>query len=104
MTGSQLDLFGSGPSLPAGFKYQTGLISPEEEQNLLERFAGLPFREFQFHGYVGKRRTVSFGWEYDFSTEQVRPAQDIPDFLLPLREQAASIAGLAASDLPHALV
>ena len=104
MNGSQLDLFGSGPALPAGFRYQTGLISPEEEQNLLERFAGLPFREFQFRGYVGRRRTVSFGWEYDFSTEQVLPTEDIPDFLLPLREQAASFAGLAASDLPHALV
>jgi alkylated DNA repair dioxygenase AlkB len=104
MTGSQLDLFGSGPSLPAGFQYQADLISPKEEQNLLERFAGLPFREFEFHGYVGKRRTVSFGWEYDFSTEQVLPTEDIPDFLLPLREKAASFAGLAASELPHALV
>ena len=104
MTGSQLDLFGSGPSLPAGFQYQADLISPKEEQNLLELFAGLPFREFEFHGYVGKRRTVSFGWEYDFSTEQVLPTEDIPDFLLPLREKAASFAGLAASELPHALV
>ena len=104
MTGYQLDLFGSGPSLPAGFQYQADLISPKEEQNLLERFAGLPFREFEFHGYVGKRRTVSFGWEYDFSTEQVLPTEDIPDFLLPLREKAASFAGLAASELPHALV
>ena len=66
------------------------------------RGAAVP--EFEFRGYVGRRRTVSFGWEYDFSTEQVRPTQDIPDFLLPLREQAASFAGLEASDLPHALV
>ena len=104
MTGSQLDLFGSGSALPAGFRYQADLISPEEEQNLLEGFGELPFREFQFHGYVGKRRTVSFGWAYDFSTEQVLPTVDIPDFLLPLRAKAASFAGLAASDLPHALV
>ena len=104
MTGSQLDLFGSGPALPAGFRYQTALIPPQEEQNLLERFAELPFREFQFRSYVGKRRTVSFGWECDFSTEQVLPTTDIPDFLRPLREKAASFAGLAASNLPHALV
>ena len=104
MNGSQLDLFGSGPSLPAGFRYQAGFISPGEERRLIERFTELPFREFEFRGYVGRRRTVSFGWEYDFSTEQVRPAQDIPDFLLPLREQAASLAGFEASDLPHALV
>jgi hypothetical protein len=82
MNGSQLDLFGSGPSLPAGFRYQPGLVSPGEERSLIERFTELPFQEFEFRGYVGRRRTVSFGWEYDFSTEQVRPAQDIPDFLL----------------------
>ena len=104
MNGSQLDLFASGPSLPAGFRYQPGLVSPGDERCLIERFAELPFREFEFRGYVGRRRTVSFGWEYDFSTEQVRPAQDIPDFLRPLREKAASFAGLEASDLPHALV
>ena len=104
MNGSQLDLFGSGRSLPAGFRYQPGLVSPGDERNLVERFAELPFREFEFRGYVGRRRTVSFGWEYDFSTEQVRPAERIPDFLLPLREQAATFAALAASDLPHALV
>ena len=79
MTGSQLDLFASGPSLPAGCRYQPGFISPGEERRLIEHFAELPFREFEFRGYVGRRRTVSFGWEYDFSTEQVRPAQTIPD-------------------------
>ena len=79
MTGSQLDLFGSGPSLPAGFRYQAGFVSPGEERCLIERFAELPFQEFEFRGYVGRRRTVSFGWEYNFRTGLVRPAQDIPD-------------------------
>ncbi len=95
MTGSQLDLFGSGPSLPAGFRYQPGLVSPGEERRLIERFAEQPFREFEFRGYVGRRRTVSFGWEYDFSKEQAHRAEDIPAFLLPLREKAASFAELA---------
>jgi hypothetical protein len=79
MNGSQLDLFGSDPSLPAGFRYQPGLVSSGEERRLIERFAELPFREFEFRGYVGRRCTVSFGWDYNSSTEQVRPAQDIPD-------------------------
>ena len=104
MNGSQLDLFGLGPSLPAGFRYQPGLLSPGEERSLIEHFAELPFREFEFRGYVGRRRTVSFGWEYDFSTEQVLPTKDMPDFLRSLREKAASFVGLAASELPHALV
>ncbi len=104
MTGPQLDLFGSGPSLPAGFAYQAELISAAEEQDLLQPIAELPFREFEFHGYVGRRRTVSFGWEYDFEKERVRRIADMPTFLRPLREKAASFAGLAADALPHALV
>ncbi len=104
MTRPQLDLFDSGPSRPGGFRYQADLVSPAEERDLLHSLAGLPFREFKFHGYVGKRRVVSFGWEYDFSKEQAHRAEDIPAFLLPLREKAASFAELAVSELPHALV
>jgi alkylated DNA repair dioxygenase AlkB len=104
MTGPQLDLFGSGPPLPTGFAYQVELISTAEEQDLLQQIAELPFREFAFHGYVGRRRTVSFGWEYDFEKERVHRLADMPAFLRPLREKAASFAGLAADALPHALV
>ena len=34
---------------------------------LLERVRGLPFKEFEFQGYLGKRRVVSFGLHYDFA-------------------------------------
>ena len=51
----------------------------------------LPFRDFEFHGYTGKRRVVSFGWHYDFSAQHLRKADDIPDFLLALRAAAAAL-------------
>nr|WP_280843015.1 alpha-ketoglutarate-dependent dioxygenase AlkB [Pararoseomonas baculiformis] len=66
--------------------------------------AGLPFAAFQFHGYVGKRRTVSFGRHYDFGQERLREAAPMPEFLQPLRERMAGFAGLAPSALPHVLV
>ena len=53
---------------PAGFRYQPDLISPADEKRIIERVRTLPLTEFEFHGYVGKRRTVSYGWGYDFST------------------------------------
>jgi hypothetical protein len=31
----------------------------------LEYIKVLPFREFEFHGFTGKRRIVSFGWRCD---------------------------------------
>ena len=52
-------------SLPQGMKYQADFLSAEEERILLDEAESLPFREFEFHGFTGKRRTVSFGWRYD---------------------------------------
>ena len=100
----QADLFGTEPAFPEGFRYAADLISPEEERELIDRFAELPFREFEFQGYVGKRRVVSFGWQYDFNTREIRRAEDIPDFLVPIRDKAAAFAGLSAPELQHALV
>lgn len=91
-------------SLPEGFRYEPALLSPEEEQGLVERIAELPLREFEFHGYLGKRRVISFGWHYDFSGRDLRQADDMPAFLLPVRENAARFAGLPPSDLRHVLV
>ena len=65
---SFLDIAGGGhqtaPVLPEGLRYSPELINSTQGEVLLERVHGLPFREFEFHGYTGKRRVVSFGW-YD---------------------------------------
>ena len=70
-----------------------------DEERLLAHVRELPFREFEFHGYTGKRRVVSFGWHYDFSARQLRKADDIPGFLLSLREMAAAFAGMEPEEL-----
>lgn len=101
---AQPSLFDSTPSLAEGFAYAPDLVSPQAERALLERLVELPFREFQFQGYTGKRRVVSFGWEYDFNDRTLREAEPLPDFLLLVREQAAAFAGLAAEQLPHVLI
>src|SRR4051812_16586230 len=99
-----LDLFESPPTLPEGFRYQAEVLPPEMETSLLESFRDLPFKEFQFHGYVGKRRVVSYGWQYDFTEARLRKTEDIPDFLLPVRELAARFAGVEPAALHHVLV
>jgi alkylated DNA repair dioxygenase AlkB len=92
------------PALPEGFKYEAGLVSAEEERALVAAFADLPFRDFEFQGYVGKRRVVSFGWQFDFNTRELRRTDDMPAFLLPLRDKAAAFAGLAGAALQHVLI
>jgi alkylated DNA repair dioxygenase AlkB len=108
---SQFDLFrgasaapGTAPELLEGFRYQAGLISPAEEEALIARVRDLPFRDFEFHGHTGKRRVVSFGWQYDFSANRLRKADDLPDYFLPLREATAAFAGLEPGEFQHALV
>jgi alkylated DNA repair dioxygenase AlkB len=101
----QLNLFGPARSrAPEGFKYQPSVISTGDESAILQHIRDLPFAEFDFHGYKGKRRVVSFGWQYDFTQRALNKVEDMPAFLLSLREAAATFAGLAADNLQHALV
>jgi alkylated DNA repair dioxygenase AlkB len=100
----QLDLFRSPDTLPDGFRYQPDVLSAAEEAALVEQFRDLPFKEFEFHGYLGKRRIVSYGWKYDYGARQVRRSDDIPDFLKPARAAAARFAGMEPQAFQAALV
>jgi alkylated DNA repair dioxygenase AlkB len=105
---SQLNFFDgadeTAPPLPEGFRYRPELIGTAEEVALLAHVRQLPFREFEFHGHKGKRRVVSFGWQYDFSARHLRKADDMPAYLLALRAVAAAFAGLAAEEFQHVMV
>ena len=90
--------------LPEGFEYRPALVTPAAEAELIKMVETLDFKPFEFHGYFGNRRTVSFGWHYDFASSRVRPASDMPDFLLPLRDKAAVFANIDPAALEHALV
>src|SRR3981081_3055798 len=85
-------------------RYAADVLSPVEEQALLEEIPALAFKEFEFHGFLGKRRTVSFGWRYDFNGGGLGKAGEIPEFLVPVRERAARFAGLSPASLEHALI
>ena len=100
----QPDLFGAAPDLPEGFRYRPALIDEAEERGLAEKLGRLPFKAFEFHGFLGRRRIVSFGWRYVFDGSGLEPAEPIPDFLLPPREQAAAFAGIDPAALEHVLL
>ena len=104
MTAVQIDLFGAPPDLPEGLEYALDFVSPEEEAALIAQLERLPFKPFEFQGFVGKRETVSFGWSYRFDGSGLAEAEPIPDWLLPLRAKAAAFAGLEPDRLEHALL
>jgi alkylated DNA repair dioxygenase AlkB len=104
MTRNQLGLFTCEPQLPEGFQHISDLLTVEEERALVGSMSGLPFREFEFRGYVGRRRVVSYGWRYDFNTMAVEEAEPIPPMLLSVREMATRFAGLQPDAFPHVLL
>jgi alkylated DNA repair dioxygenase AlkB len=104
MSHSQPDLSRAPPSLPEEFRYQPDFLSTDEEHELVDQFAALPFKAFEFRGYRGNRRVLSFGWQYDFNRMELQRTEDMPAFLLPLRERAARFAGLEAAEFQHVLL
>jgi alkylated DNA repair dioxygenase AlkB len=89
----------AAPSMPPGFRYHPDFITAQEEQAIAEALGKLPFKPFDFHGYQGNRRTVSFGLRYDYDRSGVAAAAPPPDFLEKLRAKAAAFAGCAPEDL-----
>lgn len=102
----QIDLFQKEPrsGYPDGFAYAEELIDASAEASLVNSIGHLTLKEFEFRGYTGKRRVVSFGWRYDFADGSLTKADEIPDFLLELRIAAAAFGGLPPERLQQVLV
>jgi alkylated DNA repair dioxygenase AlkB len=90
--------------LIAGLAYREALISEAEERELIDRLAGLDLAPFRFHGWLGNRRTQSFGWRYDFDDASFTRAEPLPGWLDGLRAKAAAFAQLQPEDLVHVLL
>jgi alkylated DNA repair dioxygenase AlkB len=90
--------------LIAGLRYEDEVISKAEERALLERLGALELAPFRFHGFIGNRKTQSFGWRYDFEDASFAPTEPIPSWLRTVRERAAAFAGLRPDEFVHALL
>jgi alkylated DNA repair dioxygenase AlkB len=100
----QAELFEKPSEYPAGFQYVREFISRAQEQRLLNDLQRLEFKPFEFHGFLGKRRIVSFGWRYDFNGGGLQQTNGIPSFLHAIRRKAAGFARLKACDLQQVLL
>ena len=90
--------------LPEGFVHRPEFVDANEEQGLLATIQELEFHEMKMRGVVARRRVIHYGVNYSFETFKATPGPQIPDFLLPLRERAAPLAGVAPIDLAEALI
>ena len=90
--------------LIAGLSYCEDVIGSAEEQSLIDHLAAADLSPFRFHGWLGNRKTQSFGWRYDFDDASFSPAEPIPEWLTPVRDTAARFAGVEPDDFVHVLL
>ena len=96
------DLFAE--TLPEGLVYRPDVLDAAHADALVDVFRELPFKPFEFHGYLGNRRVVSYGWRYDYAGRALREAAPIPDFLTELCAHAGALAGIPGEQFIQALV
>ena len=90
---AQTDLFASPSALPEGSAIMPGVLSFEEEEALAREFAHLPFKPFDFQGFLANRQVVSFGYRYDYDRRAVVEATPFPLVSRSLRRKVAEIFG-----------
>jgi alkylated DNA repair dioxygenase AlkB len=100
---SQLALFG-GSGRPQGLHYRPDFVSPAQESELIAHIQALPLAPFQFGQFEGKRRVVSFGHRYDFSTQRLEGADPIPGWLTPVVREVERADKLPDGSIGHVLV
>ena len=92
------------PPLPKGLSYQDEFITADEERQLIAHVRELPLTEAKYQQYTARRRTVNYGFSYDFTHLQAQQAPPIPEFLTPLRARVAKWAGVRPQDFVQALI
>lgn len=90
--------------LVEGLRFEEDFITRDEELSLLDRIRSLEFQEMKMRGVVARRRVLHYGVNYSFETFKATPGPSIPEFLLPLRERAASFAAVEPTALAEALI
>jgi alkylated DNA repair dioxygenase AlkB len=92
-------LFEARAKVPDGFVYHQNFISESEEQELSRQIQRLHLTPFQYYQFTGKRRTASFGWQYEFGKSEITTAPAMPAFLLAVRTRAATLFNIDPGSL-----
>jgi alkylated DNA repair dioxygenase AlkB len=105
----QGELFAATQPLPHGLIYRPDFLTRDEEADLLEFIAPLPFREARFREYFAKRRVVFFdadaaGVACGSNDGDRFSSGPLPAFLSGLQARAAVLAATEASAFVHALI
>lgn len=100
----QAELFSNADVFPEGLTYQEDFLSADIEASLLKIIYALPLHEAQYKDWTARRRIISYGGRYDFSSNELLAAAPLPVWLHELRSAIAEWSGLPADDFNHAMI
>jgi DNA oxidative demethylase len=89
---------------PTGLVLRPDALSAGEEAGLLGLLAELRFDPIVMHGQAARRTARHYGLGYDYDSRSPRAGEPVPDWLLPVRERAAELAGEEPEHLAEILV
>src|SRR5215831_10007211 len=101
---SDPNLFEISPNVPDGFIYRPDFLSPADERQLIGQIQQLHLTPFKYYQFTGKRRTVSFGWQYEFGGSEITQAADPPAFIALLRTRAGNVFNIEPVSLVQTTV
>jgi alkylated DNA repair protein (DNA oxidative demethylase) len=79
-----------------GLTYVANAVGPDVERDLVRYIETLEFKPFEWRGFTGNRRTVSFGYRYDFNGGGFQTAEAIPETLQRARSLVCARLGEVA--------
>ena len=89
---------------PEGLRLQPELLTVDEQGRLLDVLRQLRFDPILMRGRAARRTARHYGVGYDYETRTPRPGEPLPEWLLPVRERAAELAGEKPEALAEVLV
>jgi alkylated DNA repair dioxygenase AlkB len=90
---------------PEGLVYRPELVSPEEEQGVLEVLESTELHAVTMRGQTARRTVRHFGLDYDYERYgRLLPTDPLPESLEWLRDRCAELAGVEPDDLAQTLV
>ena len=84
-----LSLFPLEYNFPPGFTYEEEFLSHDEEQELIKAIRETELHKLIFQGFEAKRKTASFGYDYNFDKRTISKGNPIPMDFIPLIDKVA---------------
>jgi DNA oxidative demethylase len=90
--------------LPEGLVYRPGLLTADEERDVLAVVEAIEFREVVMRGQVARRTVRHYGFDYDYESWELVEADPLPAPLRFVQERCAALVGEPPEVLAQALV